>query len=155
MLAVAAEVAVNSKFSVHLGSFSPLARSAPDSVKFHCIPGQSMKQVLAERGIDFLPMHAPGLRGAVKAYQESLPAVIAPWGPQSYFAIYDYCCELIQELDPAVVVLDPLLGAGFDACVSLGRSRIILSPNTTKDQATTEQPGLSAIWRYPVYMPTR
>src|SRR4051812_20833301 len=136
--------------SVHLGFCSPLAISAPDrvSVKFYCIPGLSLKQVRAERGIDFLPRHAPGLRGAVKAYRKVLPAATAPWEPQDYFPIYDHCCKLIKGLDPAVVVLDPLFGAGSDACLTLKRRSVMVSPNTTKDHASTKQPGLAAVWRY-------
>lgn len=152
MLAVAAEVTREPLVHVHLASFSPLASAATNSrpIKFHCIPGPSMKQVLMERGIDFLPPHAPGVRGGAQAYREALPAVLAPWDPQRYFSIYDYCCELIQKLDPAVVVLDPLLGAASDACVVHKRRRLILSPNTFKDHAIQEQPGLSPLWRFPM-----
>jgi hypothetical protein len=152
MLAVTGQLASDSHLSVHLGSFSPLKSLVPENVNFHCIPGPSMKQALAKRGMDFLPKHKPGWRGALDAYSNSLPAALAPWDSEGYFPIYDHCCELIKELDPVVVVLDPLLGAAFDAAQTLERRSIMMSPNTFKDHALTEQPALSALWKYSVYV---
>jgi hypothetical protein len=149
ILAVATEVARTPGSRIHLGSFSTLAQAAPDGVKFHCLPGPSMKQVFARGGIDFLPRHRPGLVGTSRGFVEAYSRVLAPWDESDYFSIFDACRQLIQDLDPSLVVLDPLLGAAYDASVSLNRRLIVLSPNTFKDHATGSQPGLESVYKLP------
>ncbi|ORY67420.1 uncharacterized protein BCR38DRAFT_157791 [Pseudomassariella vexata] len=150
VLAVAIELLLNPSLDVHIASFPPLSSIVPDGITFHAIPGPSMKQVLADRGIDFLPRHPPGVRGAVQSYREALPAVLAPWEPEQYLAIYEHCKGLIQEVDPTVVVLDGLFAAGSDACSVLKARHVILSPLTFKDHAMQEQPWLAALWKFGV-----
>ncbi|KAL6706947.1 hypothetical protein ACN47E_004897 [Coniothyrium glycines] len=149
ILAVAAEVTRVAGSHVHLGSFAPLAHIVPEGVQFHCLPGPSMKQVLAISGIDFLPRHRPGLFGASKGFAEAYSRVLAPWDASDYFSIYDACRQLIQDLKPDLVVLDPILGAAYDATTSLKCRTIILSPNTFKDHATASQPGTDSLLKLP------
>lgn len=108
-----------------------------------------MKTMALERGIGFLPMHPPGLKGARKTLQEALPAVITPWEPESYLSIYEECCELLRTLKPALVVVDPIFGPALDACVVLEQLYVVLSPNTFKDHTTQEQAGAAGLWKYP------
>lgn len=149
ILAVAAEVARTPGSRIHLGSFSPLAQAVPDGVKFHCLPGPSMKQVFASSGVDFLPRHRPGLIGTSRGFAQAYSRILAPWDEPDYFSIFDACRQLIQDLAPSLVVLDPLLGAAYDACVSLRRRALVLSPNTFKDHATGSQPGLESLYKVP------
>ncbi|KAK0645433.1 hypothetical protein B0T16DRAFT_411164 [Cercophora newfieldiana] len=132
---------------IHLASFSPLRTAVPDGITFHCLPGLSMKQVFASRGMGFLPKHEPGLQ-AVRGYSEAYSKVLAPWDEAKYFPIFDSCCKLIEEVKPCLVVLDPLLGAAYDACVFLGQRHVILSPNTFKDHVTGAQPGLEPLYKF-------
>lgn len=149
ILAVAEEVALTPGSRIHLGSFSPLAQAVPDGVKFHCLPGPSMKQVFASIGVDFLPKHRPGLIGTSSGFAKAYSRVLAPWDPSDYFSIFDACRQLIQDLEPSLVVLDPLFSAGYDAAVSLNRRCLVLSPNTFKDHATGSQPGLGSLYKLP------
>ncbi|KAK7921533.1 hypothetical protein PG985_009555 [Apiospora marii] len=149
MLAVAAEVARTPDSRTHLGSFSPLAPEVPDGVLFHTLPGPSMKQVFAMKGKEFLPRHRPGLTGTPEGFAEAYSRVLAPWDEADFFSIFDACCQLLKDIHPSLVVLDPLLGAAYDACVFLKRRHIILTPNTLKDHATGSQPGLEGLYKLP------
>ncbi|KAI8936459.1 hypothetical protein NX059_006865 [Plenodomus lindquistii] len=157
VLAVAREVAVQSDCNVHVASFAPL-KSHVDTlnqlssfkVNWHTIPGKSMKESLASDGLDFLPRHAPGVKGAVRAYQECLPYVLAPWTPDEYKPTLHSCKELTQKLDPEVVIVDPLFGQGADACMNLGRRYMFLSAGTFKDHVVQEQPYKGILWKYSV-----
>ena len=112
VLAVAHEVALQSDYNIHIASFAPLKshvdalnRLSGVKVSWHTIPGNSMKENLARDGLDFLPRHAPGIKGAVKAYQECLPYVLAPWNPEDYEPIFQWCKKLIQKIDPEVIIV--------------------------------------------------
>lgn len=151
VLAAAAELHnVDSSLDIHIASFPSLSKAIPPGLNFHTIPGHSMKEVLATQGFDFLPRHAPGMNGAIQSYREALPLVLAPWDADQYMPIYLYCCELIQAIDPGVVVLDPLFGPGADACQVLRKQQIVLSPSTFKDHVGHLQPRLESVWKYSV-----
>jgi hypothetical protein len=149
ILAVAEEIALSKRSSVHVGSFPSLAKAVPDGVKFHGLPGPSMKQVFASSGEEFLPKHRPGLIGTASGFAKAYSRVLAPWNGQDYISIFDACCQLIKDLDPALVVLDPIFSPGYDAAISLNRRHLVLSPNTFKDHATGSQPGVNSLYQLP------
>jgi hypothetical protein len=112
ILAVAHELTIQSNCDVHVASFAPLKRHVDElnqlssvQVKWHAILGKSMKESLVDDGLAFLPRHAPGVKGAIKAYQECLPHVLAPWTPRGYEPILESCKELILKLDPEIVIV--------------------------------------------------
>lgn len=149
ILAVAQEVVLASGSRVHLGSFPALAQSVPEDVKFYCLPGRSMKQVFASNGEEFLPKHRPGLIGTSSGFAKAYSCVLAPWNGSEYALIFDACRHLIQDLEPALVVLDPLFSPAYDAAISLNHRCLVLSPNTFKDHATGSQPGLNSLYKVP------
>ena len=57
----------------------------------------------------------------------------------------------IEELDPAVIVVDVLLGPGFDARCSLKREFVASSPNALLDLVRNDQPWLKGFWHYPKF----
>lgn len=152
ILAVAGELAGDDTLDVHIASFAGLASLVPAETTFHSLHGRSMKESLAQRGIDFLPRHPPGVQGAIQSYRELVPALLAPWDPNQYFAIYDHCISLAKDLHPHIIILDPLLGPGIDACKTLHQRHVILSPGTFKDHVLNIQPRLEVLWKYPVYV---
>lgn len=112
ILSVAYEIAIQSDWDVTIASFTSLQsqvdalnRTFETTMKWYAIPGKSMKDCLAANGLDFLPIHAPGVKGAVKAYRECLPYVIAPWTPEEYESVLRSCKKLIQKLNPDLVVI--------------------------------------------------
>jgi len=54
-------------------------------------------------------------------------------------------------LNPATVVIDSLLNAGFDACYSLNRKFVLNSPNIPTDVVRMQQPWLKGFWYYPAF----
>jgi hypothetical protein len=72
-----------------------------------------------------------------------------PWSGPEYFNIVEEISRIIQEVDPAVVGLDPLFGPGIDATRLLDRRHAIVSPNALKDNFAQMQPSASILWKYP------
>jgi len=70
----------------------------------------------------------------------------------AYMRIYDGIAKLIEELDPAIVVVDSLFNPAIDACYSLNRRYVLNSPNTATDVAKLQQPWLKGIWYYPAFV---
>jgi hypothetical protein len=150
VLAVAGELAADDASDVHIASFAGLKDLVPPEITFHPLRGSSMKDAFAQRGLEFFPRHPAGVQGALQSYRELLPALMAPWETDEYLAIYDHCVSLIEELRPHAVVVDPLLGPAIDACSTLHRRYIVLSPGTFKDHVVNMQPRLEVLWKYPV-----
>lgn len=161
-LAVAHEFLLRPGYDVHIASFGSLEGAVSElndqastqslgtcaTATFHTIAGKSMKEA-AGRKAEFIEMHPPGIQGAVFAYQRVLPATFASWSGVEYMIGYSSCMEIIRNVAPDLVAVDPLFSQGVDACTSMGVKFIILSPNTFKDHATREQPKLGAVWKYP------
>ncbi|KAL5361076.1 hypothetical protein BJX96DRAFT_175896 [Aspergillus floccosus] len=160
-LAVAHELLVRSKFAVHIASFEPLAAevtklnkntaslgSATRAAHFHAIPGCSMLECVRSRlscSFDELQI---GFSGALKVLSV-LPQMIIPWDGAEYMAIYHGFVDIIEELRPVIVVLDPFLPHARDACRMTRQDRVVLlSPNTVKDLVV--QPRLENLWKYPM-----
>ncbi|KAI1371134.1 glycosyltransferase family 1 protein [Hypoxylon crocopeplum] len=150
VLATSAELANDVSLDIHIASFAGLAKLAPSGVSFHCLPGRCIKEVVTQSGMEFLPRHAPGVKGAIQSYRETFPLLMAPWDPDEFFAIYDGCVSLVKELKPTLVVLDFLFGPGADACAALKQKHTFLSPGTFKDHSVHLQPRLQFLWKYPV-----
>lgn len=160
-MAVAHEFLLRPEYDVHLASFASLAKAVTDlnvrskalsdrasEVTFHTIAGKSMKEA-AGRETEFIEMHRLGFRGAIEAYNKVLPAAFASWNGSEYMIVYSSCVEIIENVNPDILVVDPLFSHGVDACQTLSRKFIILSPNTFKDHAIREQPNGAALWKYP------
>ena len=172
-LAVAHEFLLRPSYNVHIASFAPLhdaisqlnsravnflsfssSFTSARQATFHTIPGLSMRQTL-EQNHHFDPsnafnLHGVGFRASSQAYRTVLSRAAAPWSGEEYMAIYRGCVAVLRELDPAMVVLDPLFLQAIDACRSLKMKYVILSPNTFKEHIA--QPRLGNLWRYPMYV---
>ncbi|KAI1141417.1 glycosyltransferase family 1 protein [Hypoxylon sp. FL0543] len=149
-LATAAALATDADFDVHIASFEGLAPLTPAGVTFHALDGKSFKQIVEEKGFEFLPRHAPGVAGAIKSYKDTLPLLMAPWDSEDYFVIYDSCVSTIKELKPTIVALDFLFGPGADAVNALKQKHVFMSPGVFKDHAVHMQPRLQFVWKYPI-----
>ena len=69
----------------------------------------------------------------------------------AYTQTCDSIKRAIEELDPAVIVVDVLLGPGFDACYYLNREFVASSPNALLDLVRNDQPWLKGSWHYPKF----
>ncbi|KAK6001619.1 hypothetical protein QM012_002950 [Aureobasidium pullulans] len=162
VLAVAYEFLLRPEYEVHIASFpalqdhvdqlndmaSRLSNGVSKTARFHPLAGKSMKEV-APPGTEFLDLHAPGISGAVFAYDNVLPATFAPWHGTEYMIGYSSTLEIIKETCPELVVVDPLFSQGVDACNAIDQKCMILSPNTLKELVLDRQPSGGALWKFP------
>lgn len=79
-----------------------------------------------------------GCFGALKAYRV-VPDVLCYLSPAEYLESARSCEEVIAELDPDVVVIDPFLNPALDASRRLGRATVVLSPNTLVEDVPRDQ----------------
>ncbi|RDW90469.1 glycosyltransferase family 1 protein [Aspergillus mulundensis] len=174
-LAVAHEFLIRQSHDVHIASFpgleptvshlnvqvqATLLQSSSTSATFHALPGRSMAEAVmfgtgsnpSSRSSSGSPSsswfnsHDIGLFGARKAYP-MLCGLMVPWTGDEYIAAYNRCIEIIKEVQPSIVVIEPLLAQAIDACRMLQCKYVILSPNTAKDHVV--QPYLANLWKFP------
>lgn len=128
------------------------ANPAAQPVPMHLLPGVDYEVALREGGIEGFTEDAlgipPGLAG-ITYKVENLWRILAPWEPADQLAIYRRCRELIAEIDPAVVVVDPLFDLAIGAVRDTNRLYIVLS-SLTLEHFITNQPWLKGLWKYPV-----
>jgi hypothetical protein len=95
--------------------------------------------------------HRPGVKGATQGFQKVATAM-RNWRPSEYQKAYKSCLEMIDELRPDVVVVDPLLYVGLDACRAAKARVAVLWPVPLKDMVVAIQPKAGMLWKYPVYV---
>lgn len=92
--------------------------------------------------------HAPGLRGAAQLFW-IVENIMAPWTGPEYVEVCNSLRQIIVDVDPALVVVDSFFAPGGDAAQALGRSHVLLSPNSPKDTFATSQNLGRIWWHYP------
>ncbi|OQD80885.1 hypothetical protein PENANT_c031G07330 [Penicillium antarcticum] len=156
ILAVAQEFLRRGEHEVHIASFKPLAarvQAITDQADhdqlahFHTIAGASMSELVARSTPDIC--HKPGLAGSIDGCKKINVSVLA-WTPEEYLQSYRSCLEILKAVQPAVVVVDPLLHLGLDAARSLQMKIVILWPVPLKDVVIMIQPKLGILWKYPL-----
>ena len=156
--AVAEEFLRRGEFDVHIGSYSSLAGLVEElnkrvnfsrSVEFHEIPGPSMTDLAIRSNIGLL-FHRPGVKGAARGFQKVATAM-KNWRPSEYHAAYKSCLAMIDKLSPDIVMVDPILHVGLDACRTAKARVAILWPVPLKDVVIAIQPNGGIFWKYPVY----
>lgn len=147
---------------VHFASFSNIAsklerishfarKHNPESrgVVFHELSGPSYTHAIDQIGksLDNIP-HPPGIAG-IDHLCKDMQIWISPWSADDHFSLYQELQVLIDEIDPAVVVLDTLFRPGIDATRDKNRLHVIISPNSVVDNFLGDQPYGSMFWKYP------
>ncbi|KAL6922729.1 hypothetical protein FSHL1_000003 [Fusarium sambucinum] len=122
--------------------------SARDIV-FHQLQSPSYADVItkAGRSLDDIP-HPPGPAG-ISHLCRDIQLWISPWSADDHFSIYEEVVSLIDEIDPAVVVIDTLFRPGLDATRDKNRQHAFITPNQAIDNFLGEQPYGSMFWKYP------
>ncbi|PWI76241.1 glycosyltransferase family 1 [Purpureocillium lilacinum] len=90
----------------------------------------------------------PGVAGSEKLLRD-FELVASPWTADELWDLYCQMKELIERIDPAVVVLDSMLRPAMDVSRSLNRTRVVLSPNALTDVLAGMQPWGAPFWKYP------
>ncbi|KAL4807393.1 hypothetical protein BDV18DRAFT_151993 [Aspergillus unguis] len=161
VLAVAHELLIR-QYNIHIASFPRLKDSVSQlntkasavtpsatTATFHTFPGRSMVDAATKNNptVKWFNAHEIGVFGAPPAY-DMLFNFLAVWSGDEYIAVYNKCIELIEQVRPSIVVVEPVFAQGIDACRMLNCKYAVLSPNTAKDHVM--QPMLGSLWKYPV-----
>ncbi|KAL1879697.1 hypothetical protein VTK73DRAFT_6872 [Phialemonium thermophilum] len=75
--------------------------------------------------------------------------VMFPWSGPEYVEIFESVVDIIEDVNPDIIAVDPILSQALTACRHLGRKFVVLSPNTIKEFSIAAQPWGEALWRYP------
>jgi hypothetical protein len=148
--------------SVHFSSFDKAApklsrisdfalRRSPAAkpIVFHGLPSPGYGDTLSSTGLtpDSI-ITPPGAAGVDKLVQH-MQMFLSPFEVDHHLAIVDAIGDTIARIDPAVVVLDSLFGAGIDAARKYNRLTAVVSPNMVSDVFADKQPWGQMFWRYP------
>ncbi|KAI0098013.1 UDP-Glycosyltransferase/glycogen phosphorylase [Nemania sp. FL0031] len=145
---------------LHYGSFAPMAsrlerlcshtkRTYGKDVIFHPIHGFSVIDTCRSFGKNTSnSIHAPGWAGINQLCQD-MQLFISPWKGEDHLAIYEEIGRIIDEVDPAVIVLDTLFRPAIDATRDKNRLHAIISPNTLIENFPAVQPWGKMLWKYP------
>ncbi|PON30312.1 hypothetical protein TGAM01_v200752 [Trichoderma gamsii] len=90
----------------------------------------------------------PGLPG-LHAFGDIISFFMAAWSKEAHLEIYRSIVDIIDEVDPSLIVLDPWFRPGVDAARSLNRRRAYVSPNALLDDLSVRQPLGAHFWKYP------
>lgn len=141
----------------HVQVISDLASKSMPNVKmqpiiFHSLSGPTITETISQQiKMPFCDAvtHPPGVAGAIKSYQ-SLSAFAAGWTGEQHLKLYAEIASCIRDINPALVVLDPVLIPGVEACRDLKMKHVILSPNGMQSLLASIQPQGAVLWKYPV-----
>jgi len=160
ILAVAYELLLRREYEVHIASFESLRgrikdlndlaeTDHPTAASFHAVPGPSALEALAAKD-EFIGPYPPGIRGALDTYRVTLPAIATTWNEHGYMLGYEGCIQILQAVNPDIIVVDPLFSQGLEACTKLSQSCVVLSPNTFQEILRKKQPiSRLQFFRYP------
>lgn len=158
ILAVVYELLLLQSYEIDVASFSPLEKRIQDvnelvpsnsfPARFHAITGTSALEALARKN-EFVGPFRPGIRGASKTYQVTLPAIATTWDEKEYMMGYESCIDILRSTAPDLIVIDPLMSQGLEACKAISRDCIILSPNTFQEICKKQQPLFTQLCRWP------
>jgi hypothetical protein len=76
--------------------------------------------------------------------------LMLPWSAPEFIQVHQSLVQLVEQIQPDVIVVDSLFSPALTACRSLNIKHIVLSPNTLKDFSAALQPWGAMFWKFPV-----
>lgn len=166
VLATIYELLRQNKVDIHIASFAPLKPRLDDLlqkvqdedpsqpkplIKFHNLaefPGfATWAAQNKDRKKADVP-HPPGRNGAGRVALLTLKA-LAIMEPDQYLSLFDWSADLTRQVNPSLVVIDPILLPVHDMARTLKRKYAVLHPWNVADGLIPQQPWLAAWWKYP------
>lgn len=92
----------------------------------------------------------PGHEG-IKLISRNMDRYLCPWDAQEHYDILLEVQGIINEVDPALVVLDTLFTPAVDATRNLNRLHAFASPNPVSDSFPDRSPWGQVLWKYPAF----
>jgi len=90
----------------------------------------------------------PGMEG-INRIAGDMQIYLDPWQAEDHLAHFRQLSDLIDEVDPAVVVLDTIFFPAIEATRAKNRLHAFITPNIVIDNFPGEQPWLGMLWKYP------
>lgn len=131
---------------VHYASFSGLGNKlarvskfaqaktpAAREITYHEIDGKAYFSILP------LSITPPGSAG-IANFSSDVQTWISPWDVEEHMSIYNQIGALIDEIDPAVVVLDTLVRPAVDRIRDGNWMHAFITPQTTAENFIGDQP---------------
>ncbi|RDW56481.1 glycosyltransferase family 1 protein [Coleophoma crateriformis] len=164
ILAVAYELLRQNEINVHIASwpaFQPRVAALSEKVQkekpeieirpiqFHVLPLSPMFDLWVQNGgsRSIIP-HPPGKKGITRL-KKLVTELFGVWNPTEYIMLFETCRTLVDEVNPGLIVLDPVFPPAHDLCRTLGLNYAVLSPCTLVPGLNPEQPWLAGFWKYP------
>ena len=88
------------------------------------------------------------MNGAIRFY-EKLPELVVAWTGEEYIQCVDHCVEVIESVNPDVVVADIAFSHARKTCSSISRQYMVLSPKAALEYFSVSQPWLAMFCKYP------
>ncbi|KAL4789933.1 hypothetical protein BDV19DRAFT_394536 [Aspergillus venezuelensis] len=142
--------AVNKYMATPIAAFTSIDEAS--TATFHTLPGWKMTNAIRTKypysETNWFEGNGVGFFTARRAYKV-LSELICPWEGDEYIAVFKRCVEVIEAVEPDIVVVEPLLAQGVDAARFTGRGRkvVVLCPNGVRD--CLGQSRLGSLWRFP------
>jgi len=71
------------------------------------------------------------------------------WSESEYMSGYQSCLDIVGSVEPDIIIVDPLMSQGLEACNTLSRKHVILSPNTFLELLRKKQSLFSQLFTIP------
>ncbi len=140
------------KIAPRLDHLADLARKRGfknNNIEFHGLGGLGYADTVdAVVGAQDSLAHPPGL-AAAELLSKNIGAFICPWPADQYYMLYQALSQLIDDVDPAVVVIDTFFAPGIDATRNKRRLHALITPNILSDMTPAAQPTWTLFWKYP------
>lgn len=139
---------VRSKLA-RISRFTRASQTSRRDVTFHELKGPSYSEAFEAEGHHVQEMvHARGSKG-LERFIKMLQQWVAPWDVKSYMGLVDELSTIIDEVDPAVVVLDTFFRPAIDITKQKHRLHAVVSPNMLFDNFIANQPYGGMLWKFP------
>ncbi|KAH7302842.1 hypothetical protein B0I35DRAFT_455445 [Stachybotrys elegans] len=140
------------KLKKTLKRVSEAARARSPSAKavaWHELPGpdfgEAVKRTIPDWDVAITP---PGLAGMRKML-DGLISCVLPWEHEEHWALYCRFSEIIDEVDPALIILDGVFTPAGDLVGNTNRRFVTITPNTLAELYAMDQPWGAGLWKYP------
>ncbi|KAM7200695.1 Glycosyltransferase sdnJ [Naviculisporaceae sp. PSN 640] len=168
VLATIYELLKRDEVDIHIASFAPVkprleslvqlvkdetGKSSSPGVHFHNLaefPGFATWAAQSKDRKKADVPHPPGRNGAGRVAILTLKA-LAIMEPEQYLSLFDWSADLTRKLDPALVVVDPILLPCHDMARTLKRKYAVLHPWSIADGLIPRQGWWAEYWKYPAF----
>lgn len=127
-------------------SFAKIKSPHAKTIVFHNLTGLTFVQAIAREGRSFIS--PPGWRG-IGTLAKHIQLWISPWTFEDHVHLYKEIGGIIDEVDPAIIVLDSWFRPAIDATRKRNRQHAFVTPNTLIDHFLGIQPLWARFWKYP------